>query len=38
MPSIVKGFVFKTLTKVATLLRVLTLTLSKAIVVIKKTG
>jgi hypothetical protein len=38
MPGIVKGFVFKTLTKVAMLLRALTPTLSKAVIVIKKTG
>jgi hypothetical protein len=38
MPGIVKGFVLKTLTKIATLLRALTPTLSKAVVVIKKTG
>jgi hypothetical protein len=38
MPNIVKEFVLKTLTKVAILLRASTLTLSKAIIAIKKTN
>jgi hypothetical protein len=38
MFNIIKGFVFKTLIKVIILLRILTLTLNKVIIAIKKTS